>query len=92
MRGAAHTELIPLVETALAIMRLSCERFFVLVSVFAAYLAFCAHVAPWFRMLIYINHRLSKMFQQVASSAATECCPPAYGIWQLAHVFELPWP
>ena len=92
MRGSAHTELIPLVETALAIMRLSCERFFVLVSVFAAYLAFCAHVAPWFRMLIYINHRLSKMFQQVASSAATDTCLPVHGIWPHSSVFELPCP
>lgn len=71
MNSPAHTDLIPLVETALAVMRLSCERFFVLVSVFAAYLIYHGRVPRWFRRLIGVIHRLSKLFQQVSNPHST---------------------
>ena len=65
MGSAEHRELIPLVEVALAIMRLSCEKFFVLVSVLAAYLLFRDDVPRSARLLIRLNHRLSTLFQRV---------------------------
>ncbi|KAK9906901.1 hypothetical protein WJX75_009933 [Coccomyxa subellipsoidea] len=65
MRGREHRELIPLVEVALAIMRLSCEKFFVLISVLASYLMFRDDVPRGARMLIRLNHRLSTLFQRV---------------------------
>ena len=65
MRGREHRELIPLVEVALAIMRLSCEKFFVLISVLASYLIFRDDVPRGARMLIRLNHRLSTLFQRV---------------------------
>lgn len=40
MASAEHRELVPLVEVSLAIMRLACEKFFVLISVLATYLLF----------------------------------------------------
>jgi predicted membrane protein len=65
MQDKEHMELIPLVEVALAIMRLSCEKFFVLISVLAAYLIFRDDV-PWLaRVLIRVNHRISMLFQRV---------------------------
>ncbi len=65
MDSAAHKELVPLAETTLAILRLSCERFFMLISVFVAYLLFRARVPRCLRAVIRLNHRLSKIFQKV---------------------------
>ena len=65
MRGAAHTELVPLIEGALAVMRLSCERFFVLASCLAAYLLFRDDAPHFARALIRLNDRLSTTFQRV---------------------------
>ncbi len=60
-----HRALVPLVECALALMRLSCEKLFVLVSVFVAYLLFRELPAPA-RALIRLNARLSAAFQKVS--------------------------
>jgi hypothetical protein len=59
-----HRALIPLVESALALMRLSCEKFFVLLSLFVVYLIFREPPAPaiW---LVQMNGRLSNLFQRV---------------------------
>lgn len=65
MRGREHRELIPLVEVALAIMRLSCEKFFVLISVLASYIIFRDDVPRAGRLIIRFNHRLSTLFQRV---------------------------
>ena len=65
MRAPEHADLIPLVEAALAVMRLSCEKFFVLATVLAAHLAFRDAVPRHARALIRLNHRLSSAFQRV---------------------------
>lgn len=69
MDSPTHKELVPLAETTLAILRLSCERFFMLISVFAAYLLFRARVPRCLRAVIRLNHRLSKIFQKVCISS-----------------------
>lgn len=65
MDSALHRQLVPLAETTLAILRLSCERFFMLISVFVAYLLFRGQVPQWLRSVIRLNHSLSKAFQKV---------------------------
>jgi hypothetical protein len=65
MGSAEHKELVPLVEVSLAIMRLSCEKFFVLISVLATYLLFRDDAPRPARLLIRLNHRLSVLFQRV---------------------------
>ena len=77
MRSAEHRELIPLVEAALAVMRLACEKFFVLVSVLAAYLLFRDDVPRPARALIRLNHRLSTLFQRVRETLNPK--PPPSG-------------
>jgi hypothetical protein len=75
MQDKEHMELIPLVEVALAIMRLSCEKFFVLISVLAAYLIFRDDV-PWLaRVLIRVNHRISMLFQRVWEDPCVSLLP-----------------
>lgn len=64
MQDAGHVALIPLVESALAVMRLSCEKFFVLVSMYTAYLAF-RHPPRPARALIRLNAHISAAFQRV---------------------------
>lgn len=64
LQDPVHLELIPLVESALAVMRLSCEKFFVLVSMFAAYLTF-RNPPKLARALIKLNARISTAFQKV---------------------------
>eukprot|EP00798_Chlamydomonas_sp_ICE-L_P023003 gene23003-30195_t len=64
MSDPEHMTLIPLVESALAIMRLSCEKYFVLVSVFVSYILF-RDPPTAARIIIRINSRLSKAFQKV---------------------------
>lgn len=70
MAAPEHLELIPLVEVALAVMRLSCERFFVLASVLAAYLLFGARVPRRARAVIRLNHRVSTAVQRVRCARA----------------------
>ncbi len=70
MAAPEHLELIPLVEVALAVMRLSCERFFVLASVLAAYLLFGERVPRAASALIRLNHRVSTAFQRVRALAS----------------------
>ena len=65
MASAEHRELVPLVEVSLAIMRLACEKFFVLISVLATYLLFRDEAPRPARLLIRLNHRLSVLFQRV---------------------------
>ena len=65
MGSAEHKELVPLVEVSLAIMRLACEKFFVLISVLATYLLFRDDAPRPARLLIRLNHRLSVLFQRV---------------------------
>lgn len=60
-----HKALIPLVESALAVMRLSCEKFFVLLSVLAAHLLFRDRPPRAVRLLIRVNARISTVFQKV---------------------------
>ncbi|KAK9806487.1 hypothetical protein WJX73_002224 [Symbiochloris irregularis] len=60
-----RSEAIILVEAALAVMRLSCEKLFVLAAVFVAYLLFRDDVPVYARVLIRINHRISTLFQRV---------------------------
>lgn len=70
MAAPEHLELIPLVEVALAVMRLSCERFFVLASVLAAHMLFGERPPPAARGIIRLNHRVSTAFQRVRCAAA----------------------
>ncbi|CAK0750091.1 hypothetical protein CVIRNUC_001963 [Coccomyxa viridis] len=65
MGSAEHKELVPLVEVSLAIMRLACEKFFVLISVLATYLLFRDEAPRPARLIIRLNHRLSVLFQRV---------------------------
>ena len=64
MADARHIELIPLVESALAMMRLSCEKYFVLLAVFVCYLLF-KEPPPAARLMIRLISRLSTVFQKV---------------------------
>lgn len=57
--------LIPLVESALAVMRLSCEKYFVLLSVFVSYLLFRDNPPPAVRAFIRANAIISSTFQKV---------------------------
>ncbi len=82
MASAEHRELVPLVEVSLAIMRLACEKFFVLISVLATYLLFRDEAPRPARLLIRLNHRLSVLFQRVrvplADRLALQTCVPAH--------------
>ncbi len=57
MTNVEHLRLIPLVEAALALMRLSCEKFFVLVSVYVSYLLFQDPPGEVMRFMIRLNAR-----------------------------------
>ena len=61
-----HTALIPLVEAALAIMRLSCEKYFVLLTALAAHLVFRERPPRAVRAYIQLVARLSAVFQKVS--------------------------
>lgn len=63
MRDPKHSALVPLVEAALTIMRLSCERWFGLVGVYVGYLIFL-DPPPVARKLITVVARLSRVFQR----------------------------
>ena len=64
MLNVDHMALIPLVESALALMRLSCEKYFVLVAVFVSYLLF-REPPRAARAFIIFSSRLSSIFQKV---------------------------
>ena len=74
MGSAEHKELVPLVEVSLAIMRLACEKFFVLISVLATYLLFRDEAPRPARLIIRLNHRLSVLFQRVSALRTTPSC------------------
>ena len=74
MASAEHQELVPLVEVSLAIMRLACEKFFVLISVLATYLLFRDEAPRPARLLIRLNHRLSVLFQRVRIVMLPQIC------------------
>ena len=67
MSSAEHKELVPRVEVSRAIMRLACEKFFVLISVLATYLLFRDEAPRPARLIIRLNHRLSVLFQRVSA-------------------------
>jgi hypothetical protein len=63
MEDEDHRALVPLVESALAIMRLSCERWFALIGVYLGYLLF-RDPPPAARALIRFVARMSRIFQR----------------------------
>ena len=65
MRSPRYQDLTQCVEAALTIMRLSCEQYFTLISVFAAYLLFRQRLPPIARQVIWVNHRVSNIFKKV---------------------------
>lgn len=63
MASAEHKSLVPLIEGALAIMRLSCERWFSLLAVFVSFVVFRdppAHVREYIRFIA----TTCRLFQQ----------------------------
>ena len=88
MASAEHKELVPLVEVSLAIMRLACEKFFVLISVLATYLLFRDEAPRPARLLIRLNHRLSVFFQRVRflrRLLTSSLCPCPSCAWPVGH-------
>ncbi|RMZ56490.1 hypothetical protein APUTEX25_001337, partial [Auxenochlorella protothecoides] len=73
MRDQGHRRLFPLVELALCIMRLSCERFFTLLAVWAGYLAFRDPPAPARRAIVTVA-RLAAAFQRAVLLAFPAVC------------------
>lgn len=65
MQSAEYQDVTRCVEAALTIMRLSCEQYFTLISVFAAYLLFRQRLPPMARRVIWVNHRVSNAFKKV---------------------------
>jgi hypothetical protein len=63
MRDPEHRALVPCVESALTIMRLSCERWFALVGVYVTYLLF-RDPPPAARALVRFIARLSRFFHR----------------------------
>ncbi|GIL76693.1 hypothetical protein Vretimale_8764 [Volvox reticuliferus] len=73
IRDPEHRALIPLVEAALAIMRLSCEKYFVLVAIYVAFLLFRDPPRPA-RAVIRLVARVSGVFQKVILFAFPVVC------------------
>ncbi|GLI65396.1 hypothetical protein VaNZ11_008952 [Volvox africanus] len=73
IREPEHRALIPLVEAALAIMRLSCEKYFVLVAIYVAFLLFRDPPRPA-RAVIRLVARVSGVFQKVILFAFPVVC------------------
>jgi len=65
MQSSQYQDLTLCVEAALTIMRLSCEQYFTLISVFAAYLFFRQRPPPVARRVVWLNHRVSTIFKKV---------------------------
>ena len=63
MQDVEHKTLVPLVEAALAIMRLSCERWFALLGVYLCYILF-RDPPPAARAVVRFVARLSRVFQR----------------------------
>lgn len=64
MRDPEHRSLVPIVEAALTIMRLSCERWFALVGVYLGYLIF-RDPPPFARSIIGFIAVLSRTFHRL---------------------------
>lgn len=64
MKDFDHRRMIPLIEVTLAMMRFSCEKFFVLLTVYVNYLIFRKPPRAA-RMLVRVNSNLSSIFQHV---------------------------
>lgn len=62
--STGRSEAIAMVEVLLAIMRLCCEKFFVLATVFAAYLLYRDDVPFYARIIARTNHHLSSFYQK----------------------------
>ncbi|CAD7698420.1 unnamed protein product [Ostreobium quekettii] len=77
MRDEDHQRMIPLIEIALAMMRFSCEKFFVLLTVYVNYLLF-REPPPFARTLVLVNNALSMIFQHVVLYTFPAICW-AYG-------------
>ena len=65
MQSPQYQDLTRCIEAALTIMRLSCEQYFTLISVFAAYLFFRQRLPAIAREVIWVNHRVSNIFKKV---------------------------
>lgn len=65
MQSSQYQDITLCVEAALTIMRLSCEQYFTLISVFAAYLFFRQRPPPVARRVVWLNHRVSTIFKKV---------------------------
>jgi len=66
--------LIPLVEAALAVMRMSCEKFGVLLSFYTVFLVWGSRdPPPLARVLIVVNSRACDAFQKVGCARVP--CP-----------------
>ena len=77
MASEEHRSLVPLVEVALAIMRLSCEKWFSLVSIFVAFIVFRdppIHVQEYIKIVAV----MSRIFQQCILMSFPAVCW-AYG-------------
>lgn len=74
MTDVEHLRLIPLVEAALALMRLSCEKFFVLVSVYVSYLLFQDPPGEVMRFMIRLNARYGFCFCGVLLYCVVDLC------------------
>lgn len=70
--------LVPCVELSLALMRLSCEQFWVLATIFLAYLLFREPPAPA-RAVIFMNSVISQGIQTVSLGRVHNC--EGYGLW-----------
>ncbi|PRW60537.1 hypothetical protein C2E21_1293 [Chlorella sorokiniana] len=85
MRSTDHRHLIPLVELSLAIMRLSCERFFSLLAVFLGFLAF-HDPPPAARRAIRVISLFASVFQRLVLYSFPAICW-AYGAGALFSSF-----
>jgi len=72
MQSSQYQDLTLCVEAALTIMRLSCEQYFTLISVFAAYLFFRQRPPPVARRVVWLNHRVSTIFKKVRNGLISQ--------------------
>ncbi|PSC68550.1 E3 ubiquitin-ligase synoviolin [Micractinium conductrix] len=85
MRSPDHKRLIPLVEVSLAIMRLSCERFFSLLAVFLGFLLF-RDPPPAAQRAIRVVAAVAAVFQRLVLYSFPAICW-AYGAGALFSSF-----
>ncbi|KAJ9531640.1 hypothetical protein QJQ45_021763 [Haematococcus lacustris] len=74
MQDPEHIALIPLVESALAVMRLSCEKFFVLLAVYVAHLLYQEQPSQGMRTFIRVIAGMSTTFQRVVLYSFPAVC------------------